>query len=145
MDYSESVIDSGAAAAVSGQPEHVSDPSSTAGAQVVELRVQSHGSVQSPGPNSAPIPIVDPTAPSAKWIGLGGLAVVVGSLAVTYFGTFFVGLLCLAAMFAAIGFMRATLPRPTMAWFASRHRAIDSTFYIGFAILVLALAIGIPQ
>lgn len=76
---------------------------------------------------------------------MAGLVALGISLFLTYFGTFMIGLFGLATTVAAIGFLRATLPRATMSWFASRNRALDCTLYFGFALALGVLALGIPQ
>lgn len=82
---------------------------------------------------------------SSKWIGMLGLLALAGSLVLTYFGSFLLGLLALATTVAAIGFLRASLSRTSMSWFASRNRVLDCTIYFGFAAALGILALGIPQ
>lgn len=142
------MTDSGVAAAYSGEPESTEIEGvveTSTDAQIVPfLAPNSAGSVTSVIPTRE-ASVADVASPTAKWIGLAGIAGIAGSLFLTYYGTFMVGLLALAATIAGIGFLRATLPRRAMAWFASRNRVLDCTLYFGFALVLLALAVGIPQ
>lgn len=89
------------------------------------------------------------TAESGSMVSVGfgivGLAGIGASAIVIYFGSFLLGLVVLAAVIGAIGVMRMTLPERVMASFASRHRLIDSALYLGFALALLVLAVGIPH
>lgn len=139
------MTDTGAAAAFSGDPERLADADGTTDAVIVPLNFPATAPALEPAQAPISAPTTAPSTPASRWVGIAGITAILGSLLLTYYGTFMVGLFALATTIAVIGFMRATLPSSTMSWFSSRLRAIDCALYLGFALALLVLALGIPQ